>query len=133
MSEMEPSEIRPAQTFLEAWWAFLRCEFVRPRGGDAAERAADRKASLAHLRLTDDQATSFQLFGVLALISGPLIVSIVFHDWFVQHNLLIGKSSGNWQGFVAVVALLLLSHAMVSLGMALIWLRIRQPQSSRSR
>ena len=128
MSEMDPSEVKPAQPFLEAWWAFLRCEHVRSKGGgDAAERAADRKAALSHLRLTDDQAIVFQLAGWLAFMAGPLIVSIVFDDWFTRHDLHTAGSSANWQGLAAELGLFLLSYVVVSFGMAVIWLRVRQP------
>lgn len=132
MTEVDSPEVRPAKTFLEGWWAFLKCEHVRPRGGTPAERAAERKQELSHLQLTDDQATLFQLVGVLALIPLPLTVAIVFDDWFAQHGILIGKFNGNWQGLAVSLVMMFASHFVVSFGMALVWLYVRQPRSRMS-
>ena len=127
IDEIDSTDVRPAETFLEGWCAFLKCEHVRPKGGSSSERVNERGKDLSHLRLSDDQATSFQLFGFLALIAVPLITFVVFDGWFTEHGIEIGRSRGNWQGLAVALAMILASHLVVSLGMTLVWLRTRQP------
>ena len=113
---------KPVDGFLQAWWAFLKAEHATMRGTGSAKATKD---AATHFRISEDQVRLFCLGEMASTIALVLWVWTAYDNWFTEHGLGLGKHA-NGSGLVMAVAMVLVSHVLTSVVLALIWLKIRR-------